>query len=100
MNNDKLNQLFRAARQDVPPAAGPGFENLVLAAARRPMIGRADAPASLADQLGDLFPKLAWAAALLIALCVAADLGLAAHTQVDLTDSFTELSEQWLFAAN
>lgn len=100
MNGRKLNQLFRAARSDTPPAAAPGFENLVLAALRQP--GGAPVPDEVSwfDQLGNWFPRLAMGAALVVVLCVTADYGLSAMAAADLTDSLTELSEQWLFAAN
>lgn len=100
MNDRKLNQLFRAARRDAPPVPEPGFDNLVLAALRRS--GEASVPAKISwfEQLGAWLPRLAGAAALSIALCVAADYGLTALAAADLTDSLTELSEQWLFAAN
>ncbi|MSU58588.1 MAG: hypothetical protein EXS35_10495 [Pedosphaera sp.] len=98
MNDRKLKQLFRAARNESPPSPEPGFENLVLSAIRRelpPM--RAT---SLIDQLGALFPRLAWAAALVIAMCLGADFCLTALAPTGLSDGIAEISEQWLFAAN
>ena len=100
MNDKKLNQLFRAAQPAPPPAPGPGFEQRVLAAIRQAPRRREAGAASLWDQLGALFPQLAGAAAVVVALCVALDFGLAAFAQSDLTDSLAELSEQWLFAVN
>jgi hypothetical protein len=100
MNDRKLNQLLRAARKETPCSPAPGFENLVLAALRQPGVTSTTGDVPLFDQLGAWFPRLAAAAALLIVLCVAADFGLAAYAAADLTDSLTELSEQWLFAAN
>ena len=55
---------------------------------------------SLLEQLSRLFPRIAVSTAVVIVLCVAADYGLARRAPADLTDSLTELSEQWLFAAN
>jgi len=100
MNDEKLNRLFRAARQDAPSSARPGFENLVVSAIRHQPRRSEVEPSSLFDQLGELFPHLAGAAAVVVALCVAADFGLTAFAPADLTDSLAELSEQWLFATN
>lgn len=100
MKDRKLNQLFRAAAKDTPPGAAPGFENLVLAAIREPAVRRETEAGSLLEQLSRLFPRIAVSTAVVIVLCVAADYGLARRAPADLTDSLTELSEQWLFAAN
>ena len=53
---------------------------------------------SLFDQLGELFPRLALAATLVIGLCVAADLCLSTLAPMDLSESVAQVSEQWLFA--
>ena len=100
MNDRKLNQLFRAARQEAPPPPAPGFEHLVLAAIRQPAPSHEVESSSLLEQLGNLFPRMALAAAVVIAACVVADYGLSVQARADLTDNLTELSEQWLFAAN
>lgn len=100
MNDEKLNQLFQAARRDPPPSAEPGFENLVLAALRNDSQHAEPEVVSLFDQLGRWFPRLACAAVVIIALCVVADFGLTALAQTNLTDGVAELSEQWLFAVN
>jgi hypothetical protein len=99
MSKEKLNQLFTAARKEAPPLPEAGFENLVMSAIRRGPQNPGAATVSLLDQLGALFPRLAWAAALVLALCVVADFGLTALAQTNLTDGIAELSEQWLFAA-
>jgi hypothetical protein len=95
MNEQKLQKLFNAARDE--PAQGPaaGFEARVMRALRREPRPE---PFSLAEQLGELFPRLALAAAMVIGLCVAADLCLSAFVQADLSASVAEASEQWLFA--
>ncbi len=98
MNEKKLQQLFRAARTETPPAAEVGFENLVLSAIRREPRGATEG-SSLFDQLGALFPRLAWAAALVVVLCVAADFGLGALGVPGLTDGVAQISDQWLFTA-
>lgn len=100
MKDRTLNQLFRAAAKDTPPGAAPGFEQLVLAAIREPEVRPETDAGSLFEQLSRLFPRIAGAAAVVMVLCVAADYGLASRAPADLTDSLTELSEQWLFAAN
>jgi hypothetical protein len=95
MNEKKLRKLISAARAEPAPAVSPGFETRVLRALRRE--GRPE-PGSLFDQLGELFPRLALAAALVIALSVAADFCLSALAPMDLSEGVTQVSEQWLFA--
>ena len=97
MNNERLRKLFRLARTETPPAPPEGFDARVLAAIRRE---RRAAPASLWEQLGELFPRFATAAVLVIAVCALADFYFSATQPSSLAADVTELSEQWLFAAN
>ncbi len=100
MNDRKLKQLFHAAKQHPAPAPTEGFDLLVMQSIRtdvQPRMKRREN--SLADQLNRLFPRLAFAAALMIALCVAADF-VSSTGGPSLTDSVAQLSEQWLFASN
>jgi len=99
INEKKLDQLFSAARAETPPTPETGFENLVLSAIRREPRG-ASAPNSVLDQLGALFPRLAWVVALVVALSLAADFGLSALGVPDLTDGVAQISDQWLFTSN
>lgn len=101
MNAEKLNALFRAARQLPPPLPEPGFENLVLAAVRAEAArGRGcTTGASWLAVLETLFPRLAWVAAALILVCVAAEAGADALGVPSLTDGLAQLSEQWLLTA-
>ena len=100
MNEKKLNQLFGAARKETALLPEAGFENLVLSAIRREARTGATESFSLFDQLSAWFPRLAWATALVVALCVAADFGLASFEVPSLTDGVAQISDQWLFAAN
>ena len=95
MNEHKLQRLVSAVRAEPAPVLSPGFETRVMRALRNE--DRAE-PGSLSDQLGELFPRLALAAALVIGLCVAADLCLSTLAPMDLSESVTQVSEQWLFA--
>jgi len=99
MNEKKLNRLFSAAQKEMPLLPEAGFENLVLLAIRRERDG-ATGTNSLFDQLGALFPRLAWAAALVVVLCVAVDFGLGEVGVPGLADGVTQISDQWLFTAN
>lgn len=94
MNDDKLQRLFRSARNESTPPGPEDFDRRVVQAIRRETDS---APISLFDQLGALFPRLALASVLLIALCVAADIGLSALGQSDLESGVAQISEQWLF---
>ena len=100
MNNERLRKLFRLARTETPPAPPEGFDARVLAAIRREQREQRAAPASLWEQLGELFPRFATAAVLVIAVCALADFYFSATQPSSLAADVTELSEQWLFAAN
>jgi hypothetical protein len=95
MNENKLRQLINAARAEAPPAIGPGLEARVLRAIHREH--RLE-PGSWFDQFGELCPRLALAAVLMIGACVAADVCLSALAPMDLSEGAMQLSEQWLFA--
>ena len=92
MNDDKLGKIFAAARKQNPPPPAAGFDLFVMQAIRHEPVPRA---ATVADQLNALFPRLAWAAIMTIALCVAGD-WFAGSAQPSLTDGVTQLSQQWL----
>ena len=96
MKKDKLNRLFNLARKAQPPAPPAGFEADVLRAIRQEPRHAVTASASLLDLPGSWFPRLAWAAALVIALCIVANFTLGP----DLNEAVDQASEQWLFDAN
>ena len=100
MKKDKLDQLFGLARKAQPPAPTAGFEAEVLRAIRREPRGSVLEPSSLFDTLGSWFPRLAWAAALVIALCVVAHFALAAAGVPNLNEAVAQASEQWMFDSN
>jgi hypothetical protein len=91
----KLERLFRSARNEIVPPAGEDFAGAVMRAIRRE---RQPEPFSLSDQLANLFPRLATAAALMIAVCVVADYCLSNFLQSDLSSSTAEMTQEWLFA--
>ncbi len=95
MNENKIQKLFASARKKQPPQPDADFSARVLRAVRREPV---PAESTVFGQLGELFPRLAIAAAVLIGLCIAADFCASAIEQPDLTSGVTQLSEQWLFA--
>ena len=97
MNERKRKQLFAAARGAPAPAPSAAFEANVMRAIRNEY--PAEAPA-IFDALNQLFPRLAWAAAAIIALCVAADWGLTAAGVPGLSDGVSQISAQWLLTPN
>lgn len=94
MNDTKLKNLFAAARQEVPPPATDGFDLLVMQAIQREPARRA---VTVFDQLNLLFPRFAWAAVAVIAVCAAGDWLVAVPS---LTDGVAQISQQWLLAGN
>ena len=92
MNDDKLGELFAAARRQNPCAPAQGFDVLVMQAIKHEPALPA---ATVAGQLDALFPRVAWAAVVFIALCLAGD-WFVGSAQPDLADGVTLLSQQWL----
>lgn len=90
MNNRKLRELFRVAKGQKPAAPTEGFDVLVMQQIRR---NPARIELSITDVLGRWFPRLALAAAAVIALCVVTEF---VSTGPDLTDSAAQLSAQYL----
>jgi hypothetical protein len=93
MNDKKLNRLFNAARHETPAAPAEGFEMLVMRQIQR---DPARVEPSISDVLGLWFPRLAVAAAAIIAVCVIGDF---ISSGPSLTDSAAQLSVQY-FAEN
>ena len=97
MNEQKIQKLLMAARAENPPAPPEAFAADVLRAVRREP-ARAPLPApTVFDQLNRLFPRLAWAAVLVIVLGIAVDYGLTAAGLPGVGDGVSQLSSQWLF---
>src|SRR5215475_941747 len=97
MNDRKLKQLFESARKEPSPTPPAGFDLQVMHAIRRE---EKVETVSLFDQLNLLFPRVAWAAAAVICLCVAGELATSALHVPNLTDGLTQFSDQWFFAVN
>jgi hypothetical protein len=92
MNNEKVNRLLEAARNEAVPEPRIGFEARVMGEIRRETMSQ---PISWLDQFGGLLPRVAMGTALVIGLSVAVDLWLG---QNDLSGSLAEASEEWFFA--
>ena len=99
MNENKLKQLFAAARKESAPAPPADFAADVLRAIRREPPPKREPPFSVLDQLNFLFPRLALAAAALIGLCLAADFGLTAAGLPEVGAGAAQLTAQFLFDA-
>lgn len=97
MKSDRLEKLFTAAAKVEPPNPEAGFAEDVLRAIRRES---RLAPRTLTEEIGALLPRVAFAAAVLIAICVAMDLALDSFGRTSLSAGVAQLSEQWLFAVN
>ena len=91
MNPDKLNQLFDATRRETVPTPTDGFDLLVMQQIQR---NPARAELSISDVLGMWFPRLAFMAAMVIALCVVGDL-VSSSDSPSLSDSAAQLSDQF-----
>ena len=69
MNDQKLKQLFDAARRAPAPEPSPDFAADVLRAARQTGTAPGTHSQLVFDQLNLLFPRVAWAALAVILLC-------------------------------
>lgn len=96
MKEEKLKQLFTAARNETAPAPPPDFAADVLRSARRepPAAGRE--AVSLLDQLNLLFPRIVLVAAAIILLCVAADYVMTAAGLPRIGDGVSQIAAQWI----
>jgi len=99
MNPKKWNQLFAAARREAAPAPAPDFAADVVRAIHnlRPQTAPA---ASIFDQLNVLFPRLAWAAAAIIVLSLAADWAVTAAGLPGLGEAVSGISAQWFLTSS
>ena len=97
MTNEKVNRLMRTGRNEAAPAPDATFDARVMGAIRRS--GHQEA-VSLLDQINLLFPRVAWAAAAVIACCILVEVGVGMFSQSDISAKVAEISEQWIFAAN
>lgn len=93
MNERKLIRIFEAARGEPIPEPEAGFEARLLRQLRGEPAPR---PLSLGDQLSALFPKVAWAAALVIGLCLAGDFLLSGAEQPGISDAVAQVTDRWL----
>ena len=92
MNERKLNQLIAAAKAETPATPGEDFAALVMRQIQR---DPSRAEISITDLLGMWFPRIAVAAAAVIALCVLSEMFFFANAP-SLSESAAQLSDQLL----
>jgi len=97
MNDHNLSKLFAAARNEPAPTAPAEFSADVLRAIGREPAPRPAMAASVFDHLNGLFPRVGLAAAAIIVLCVAADLGVTAIGMPGVDDGTAQVASQYLF---
>jgi hypothetical protein len=95
MNDKKLNQLFTAAKKDAGPAAPTNFAADILRAARNTPPVHAAEGHSIFDQLNAWFPRLAFAAAAIIVLCVVAEYSQGTGSLWEPADSGDQFTSQF-----
>jgi hypothetical protein len=93
MNDKKLDKILDAVRAQTPPSAPGNFEQSVLKQIRNEPAPRGY---SLADQLSALFPRIAFAAIIIIALCVAGDFLLTVFNVPQVEEGMAQVSDEWL----
>jgi hypothetical protein len=92
MNDEKLQQLFKAAKSDTPAAPNEGFAFLVMQQIQR---NPARSELSVSDTLGMWFPRLAVVAAAVIAICVISE-AMFSSDAPSLSESAAQLSQPLL----
>jgi hypothetical protein len=95
MNKRKLNRLFELARTEPAPVSPDDFAADVLHAVHREPPGAAAEMLTFNEQLNRQFPRIAFAAATIIVVCIALDFGLTAAGIPGLSDSVSQISAQW-----
>ena len=94
MNDKKLNQLFAAARRETPPIVPAGFAERVQRG-----LGQSSASTttvvSFWDQLNHNFARYAVAAAAMIMLCGALELGQSFTSETSIDDDLTQICTDW-----
>ena len=100
MNENKLKQLFAAARRSTAPEPPKDFAEDVLRAARQLPRDRHGSPfePGIFEQLNAWFPRVALAAAALICLCVALELGYTSGGTSTTADDGSQESNQVFFS--
>ena len=97
MDNQKLNNLFKAARSEASPEPSAEFAGDVmrsLPSRREPFV-----EPSLWEQLSAFLPRVATATVMVAVLCLVSELVLTNGFEVSLNNDLASLSNQWLFSA-
>ena len=89
MNDEKLNQLFTAAKDERPAVPDEGFAFLVM---RQIQKNPARSELSISDLLGMWFPRVALVAAAVITICVISEVVFSSNAP-SLSESAAQLSE-------
>jgi len=97
MNEKKLKQLFTAAQNDIAPQLPAGFAEDVVRMVRCEPASTYGGASSVWDHLNRLFPRIAVAAIMVIALCVAANWALSAAGVPGVSESAAQATSQDLF---
>lgn len=98
MNENKLHQLFAAARRDNGPVPPADFAGDVLRALRNQPVARLTGSFLLFDPLNRWFSRLAFAAVTVILLCASADFILGATGLPEVDDGATQVSAQYFLS--
>jgi hypothetical protein len=93
MNEKKLQQLFAAARRSKVPEPPAEFAADVLRMARQTPRDRQEPARGVLEQLNSWFPRVALAAAGVIVLCVALELGYTAAGSASGDDATADSSQ-------
>ena len=94
MKDLKIKKLMNAARNEAPLEPPFNFSQNVVAAIRR---DESQPSISVFDQLGQLFPRIAFSALIVIALCIAGDFYFSGQ-DTTLKAELEQGTEEWLFA--
>jgi hypothetical protein len=95
MNEKKLSQLFAAARRDTPPAVPADFAERVQRELSQAVQG-APVVVSFVDQLNRNFTRYAVAAAAMIMICIAVEIGQSFSHETSIDDDVNQICSDWM----
>ena len=98
MNEGRMQKLFAAVRGERAVQPAEGFAGRVMSAIHRE--SRRAPAVAVFDELTRLFPRLAWAAALVIDLGLATELYFSLTGSTGLATDVAAVAERWRFASN
>jgi len=95
MDENKLDKLFAAARRETPPSVPANFAERVQRELSQAVQG-APVVVGFVDQLNRNFTRYAVAAAAMIAICIAVEIGQSFSHEPSIDDDVNQICSDWM----